>query len=98
MTNPTAWLRIVDDGAIVSVRVTPGARRTEVLDRSGDVLRIKVAAPPVEGRANTEVVRVVAELLGVRPSRVSVISGDHARDKALHASGDGAGMAARAAG
>lgn len=98
MTKPTAWLRVVDDGAVVTVRVTPGARRTEILDRSSDVLRIKVTAPPVEGRANAEVARVVAELLGVRASRVSVISGGHARDKVLHAAGDGAAMAAHAAG
>lgn len=83
----TGWWKVGDDGLTLSVRVTPGARRSEVVSTDGDRLRIKVAAPPVEGKANAEVVRFVAELFRVRRSAVSLVSGDHSRDKVLWVAG-----------
>jgi len=71
----------------LSVRVTPGARRSEVIDASGDRLRIRVAAPALEGRANAEVERFVAALFGVRRSAVSLVRGERSRDKTLRIAG-----------
>lgn len=71
----------------MSVRVTPGARRSEVIDASGDRLRIRVAAPALEGRANAEVERFVAALFGVRRSAVSLVRGERSRDKTLRIAG-----------
>lgn len=71
------------EGAAVVLRlhVQPGAGRAAVLGRHGDALRVKVAPPPLEGRANAAVLELVAELLDVPASAVELASGDKSRDK-----------------
>jgi uncharacterized protein len=72
------------DGAILNFRVSPGARRTSIEGAYGeDALRLRVAAPPVEGKANAEAERYVAELLGVASSDVSVVRGASSRNKTI---------------
>lgn len=81
------WWSAGDGGITVAIRVIPGARRSEVVDATGGRVRIRVAAPAREGKANLELVRFVAELFGVRRSAVSIVRGEHARDKALWVAG-----------
>ena len=72
------------DGAILNFGVSPGARRASIEGAYGeDALRLRVAAPPVEGKANAETERYVAELLGVANSDVSVVRGASSRNKAV---------------
>lgn len=52
-----------------------------------DVLIVRVSAPPLDGRANSAVCRVLAEALGVRPSSVSIVRGQRSRDKVVAAEG-----------
>ncbi|MEO8696847.1 MAG: DUF167 domain-containing protein [Acidimicrobiales bacterium] len=86
MDDATWWSP--GDGAItVVIRVTPGARRSEVIDASGDRLRIRIAAPAHEGRANAEAQRFVAALFGVRRAAVSLVRGERSRDKTLRIAG-----------
>ena len=54
-----------DVSAIIAVHVVPRARKTEVAGRHGAAIKIKVAAPPVQGAANAELVRFIAERLRV---------------------------------
>jgi uncharacterized protein (TIGR00251 family) len=86
MDNGGWWCQS-DDAIIISVRVVPGGRRSEVVGTSEDRLRIRVAARPVEGKANVELVRFIAELSGVRRSAVSITAGDHSRNKTLRIAG-----------
>ena len=71
----------------VRVRVRPGARRTAVGGRwdgpGGPALVVTVAAPAVDGRANAAVGAALAEAFGVRPARVTVVSGQRGRDKVI---------------
>ena len=72
------------DGAKIQLRVAPGARSTSIAGAYGeDAIKLRVAAPPVEGRANAEAERYVAELLGVTASDVSVVGGASSRSKTL---------------
>ncbi|HTX69883.1 MAG TPA: DUF167 domain-containing protein [Thermoleophilia bacterium] len=71
----------------LSVWVTPGARRSELSGVVDGRLRIRLAAPPVEGRANDALVRYVAGLLGLRREEVTVVAGARSRRKLLHLSG-----------
>ena len=65
----------------------PRSGRTEVVGRHGDALKIRVAAPPVDGRA-TEAARIaVAAALGVAPSAVTVVGGERSRAKRLRVAG-----------
>lgn len=69
----------------IAVRVRPGAARTRVGGAYGDTGQLVVAvhAPPVDGAANDAVTKAVADALGLRPGRVSVVSGHSARSKVL---------------
>ncbi|MBI4635796.1 MAG: DUF167 domain-containing protein [Candidatus Rokubacteria bacterium] len=75
------------EGALLRLRVRPGASSNAILGWQGDTLRVRVTAPPLEGRANRAVIELLARALGVRPSAVSLLSGERGRDKLLHVAG-----------
>ena len=66
---------------ILEVWVQPRASRNEILGYRDHVVRLRVTAPPVEGEANHLVQRVLAEALGVPPSRVEILKGEKGRRK-----------------
>ena len=72
---------------LVRVHVQPRAGRTLVGGRHGDALKVKVAAPPVQDRANQECVAALAHLFGVSASQVDVVSGAKSRVKRLKVTG-----------
>ncbi len=76
------WRR---DGAawLLLVRVQPGASRTEVVGEYGDQLRIRLAAPPVDGKANAALEKYVAAELGLARAAVTVLRGHTSRSKVL---------------
>ena len=73
--------------ARITVKVHPRAKRTVLAGRFGDAYKIDLAAPPVDGKANEECVRYLAELAGIPRSRVRVITGATARLKVLELEG-----------
>jgi uncharacterized protein (TIGR00251 family) len=69
-------------GAALTVRVTPRARKTEFAGMMEDgILRIRVAAPPVEGKANEVLIQFLAKALGVRRNRIEIVAGQKGLDK-----------------
>jgi uncharacterized protein len=71
----------------ISVRVSPGARRTEVVGCHGGGWRMRVAAPPERGRANEALAEHLANVLGVPRGAVRVVAGSASRDKVLEIDG-----------
>ena len=69
------------------LRVSPGARRTEIAGRHGDGWKIRVAATPENGRANEAVRRLLAEELGLPRGSVTIVSGHTAREKIVELQG-----------
>lgn len=66
----------------MTVRVTPRASRTEIAGILDDgTVRIRVAAPPAEGKANKALLVFLAKLLGVKRNRIEIVVGDHSLDK-----------------
>jgi len=65
------------------VHVVPRARVSEVAGRHGDAIRIRLAAPPVDGAANAELIRILAARLGVPRSAVSITRGATGRRKTV---------------
>lgn len=68
---------------VIDVRVVPNARKSEVIELDDGELRVRLAAPAVEGAANTELIRVIAEHFKVRIRHVEIVSGHHSRQKRL---------------
>lgn len=72
------------DGAVtLRIRVQPRARRTEIIGEHAGALKLKIAAPPVDGKANDECRRFLAKLLGVSAGAVEIISGESSREKVV---------------
>jgi len=69
------------------VHVAPRARRTEVAGRHGDAIRVRIAAAPVDGAANAELARFLAERLGVPRGAVAIVSGAGGRRKTVEIAG-----------
>lgn len=67
----------------ISVRVYPNAAGNEVVGFSDGVFRVKVAAPPVQGKANRELVAFLGEALGISKNRVSITRGHTTRNKLI---------------
>lgn len=71
----------------IRVRVHPGAIGNKVVGISGDILRLKIAAPPYKGKANKELVTFLSQLLDISPGSINIIKGHTARDKVIAISG-----------
>jgi uncharacterized protein (TIGR00251 family) len=75
------------EGAVMPVRVQPRASRNEVVGWHGATLRVRVTAPPTEGRANLAVIALLAEALGVPRSSIALVKGAASRDKLVRVVG-----------
>src|SRR5580765_6552604 len=78
-----AWYREDSDGVTFSVRVVPRASRSEVVGLRDGALRVRVAAPPVEGAANQELVKFLSRELKVPRASLTLISGANSRNKII---------------
>jgi uncharacterized protein (TIGR00251 family) len=71
-------------GAALTIRVTPRARKTEIGGVLEDgTVRIRVAAPPVEGKANKVLIKFLSEVLGVRKNKIEIVAGERGLDKII---------------
>jgi uncharacterized protein len=78
------FVTAVRGGILLNLRISPGARRSSIEGPYGEsALKLKVAAPPVNGRANAEAERFLAALLGIPRSDVTVVRGASSRDKVI---------------
>lgn len=73
--------------ARIPVRLQPRASRDEIVGLRDGVLVVRVTAPPVDGRANGALCKLIARRAGVAPSRVSVVRGERSRDKLVQVEG-----------
>lgn len=75
------------DGVVLRIHVQPGAGRSAVVGRHGDALKVRVAAPPVEGRANEATRALLADALSVPADDVELTSGQSSRSKRFRLKG-----------
>ena len=81
------WYRVADGRITLTLHIQPGAKKTEFAGRHGDALKIRLAAPPVDGKANAALVSFIAEALGLPRSAVNLTSGQTSRRKVLEIAG-----------
>lgn len=83
LNGDPSWAKKSADGWLISVHAQPGARKSEVVGLHGDALKIRIASPPVEGRANEALIAFVAKALGLPRAKVSLVRGGSSRQKTL---------------
>ena len=69
------------------VKVVPRSSKAEVLGKEGDVIKVKVTSPPEGGKANKELLEVLSKWLGVKKSKVKIVSGETSRKKLIEVEG-----------
>ncbi len=75
------WLRVAGDDVVLTLHIQPGAKRTEIAGTHGEALKVRLGAPPVDGKANDCLIAYLAERFGVPKSRVVLESGMTSRSK-----------------
>lgn len=90
------WLREAGDGALVlTLHIQPGAKKTEFVGLHGEAMKVRLAAPPVDGKANSALCLFLAGFCGVGRSAVTLISGETSRAKRVRVERAGADALAR---
>lgn len=74
-------------GVILKVKVAPRSSKRGISGIAGDVIKIRVNAPPVGGAANEELVKILSEEFGVRKSAIKIIRGQASKDKVIEIEG-----------
>lgn len=81
------WYQLRDDCLTLTLHVQPGAKKTAIAGLHGDALKIRLAAPPVEGRANEALLEFIAEIFKVPQRNVTLKQGAQSRHKRVEVRG-----------
>lgn len=82
-----SWLRADAAGATLTLHIQPGAKKTEVAGVHGVALKIRLHAPPVDGKANAHLLEFLAARLVVSKAAVTLLGGETSRAKRVRVSG-----------
>jgi len=77
------WIKTAKDGVVISIHLSPRASRDAVDGLHGDSLKVKIKAPPVDGKANAYLLAFLAQTLGVAKASVSLERGETSREKTV---------------
>jgi uncharacterized protein (TIGR00251 family) len=80
-------LRATTSGCTLNVRVHPGARRNAIIGIHDGALKISLATPPTDGRANAALIALLAEALNIPRAAITLTNGATSRSKTLHLEG-----------
>jgi len=72
---------------IIRVRVIPNAKHNEVMGRVGSIVRVRVSAPAMDGKANAMLTEFLAEFFGVKEKYVSILRGEKGKEKTIQIEG-----------
>ena len=78
------WASAVHDGVLIRVKVVPGAKRQRIVGLLGERLKVQIAQPPEDGKANTALCFLLANHLGIAPRQVQLMEGKTCPLKTLH--------------
>ena len=80
-------IREKDNAVLFTIRIVPRASRSELAGFQDGTLKLRIAAPPVDGKANEECVRMIADFFGIKKVRVTIVSGHTSRTKTVAVEG-----------
>jgi uncharacterized protein (TIGR00251 family) len=84
-----SFLRESKDGLLLAIKVTPRSGSDQITGVDGSALKIRLKAPPVDGKANDQLIRFLSGLLEVPPSEIRIVRGQTSREKVLLVTGSG---------
>lgn len=82
-----SWIRGDGDAVVLTLHIQPGAKKTEIVGRHGEALKIRLAAPPVDGKANAALIAFIAAKVGAGRTAVELLSGETSRAKRVRIAG-----------
>lgn len=83
MSNPATFYRWDGTDLVLTVRVQPGASRDAIVGPREGALAVRLTAPPIEGRANARLVKLLSKAFGVSQGQVELLHGERGRHKAI---------------
>lgn len=86
------WLRGDGTDLVLALHIQPGAKKTAIVGLHGEALKIRLAAPPVDGKANDCLIDFLAETLGVARRNIELVSGASSRAKRVRVAGVAAAL------
>ncbi|MCK4911741.1 MAG: YggU family protein [Thermodesulfovibrionales bacterium] len=95
MINMDIPCRKSKNGVCISVRVQPRSSKKGIDRIDGDVLRVRLTAPPADGAANAQLIEVLADEFRIRKSAFSIVKGQSSRDKIVEVEGPPEGFPSR---
>ena len=78
-----SWIATNSEGVLLTVKVVPRASKNEIAGLLGDALKIRLQAPPVEGKANKALIEFLAEELNVSKKQIEIRGGETGRNKQI---------------
>jgi uncharacterized protein (TIGR00251 family) len=90
MTQPSTFAQDLPDGCTLAVRVHPGARKNGITGTHAAAIKISLTTPPADGRANEALIALLADLLHLPRTRISLLNGAASRTKLLRITGKSA--------
>ncbi|MGA8864209.1 MAG: DUF167 domain-containing protein [Gallionella sp.] len=87
MSSGPSWYRRNGETIMLTLHVQPGAKRSEIVGLHGEALKIRLAAQPVEGRANDALLKYIAEMFGVPLRNAELKQGGQSRHKVVAVTG-----------
>lgn len=82
-----SWIRSDGDAVVLTLHIQPGAKKTEIVGLHGEALKIRLAAPPVDGKANAALIAFIAAKVGAGRTAVELLSGETSRAKRVRIAG-----------
>ena len=82
-----SWIESDAEGLLLRVRVVPRARKDAVCGVHDDALKIRLSAPPVDGKANRRLIRFLSDQCGAAPSQFEIVAGLRGRTKTVRVRG-----------
>ncbi len=87
MSTSPGWIKAVEGGITLTLKIVPRASRNAVGEAIGEALKIRLQAPPVDGKANAALIGFLADVLGVPGRAVTILSGETGRLKRVRVVG-----------
>ena len=82
-----SWIRELSEGLLISINVQPRSSKTEIIGIHQNSLKIKLTSPPIEGAANSLLIKFISKELGIAKSNIVLKSGEKSRKKKLTVKG-----------